>query len=233
MRYHSWKRLADMADGRCHWELRDQNERVRAEVWGGVWHTYSESGTGGENDIESDHEQARVAAWKALVRQGWAEVTTTPLTPFDRERARELCESITPAVNDLETLARCLLRQALAALEDAERERDALIRATWCLPPDEEISDEARRTAVAEIQRQVLVDAKARREAAPRRQVTPEAAAQTREASDICPECCRTKARNIGDVLAGFCPKWWAIRDPEAENDCKRVAAILTAKGGA
>lgn len=38
-----------------------------------------------------------------------------------------------------------------------------------------------------------------------------------------CPECGRAKAKDIGGVLAGHCPKWYAIRDPEAEKDCFRV----------
>jgi len=42
---------------------------------------------------------------------------------------------------------------------------------------------------------------------------------------DICPECGRKKAHSAEDVSRGLCPKWWAIRDPEAEEDCKRFAA--------
>lgn len=41
----------------------------------------------------------------------------------------------------------------------------------------------------------------------------------------ICLECGRMKATNAEDVLAGMCPKWWAIRDPEAAADCTRHAA--------
>lgn len=36
----------------------------------------------------------------------------------------------------------------------------------------------------------------------------------------ICPDCGREKASNVDDVKAGYCPKWWAIRDPDAEKDC-------------
>lgn len=41
-----------------------------------------------------------------------------------------------------------------------------------------------------------------------------------------CPECGRVKARSIEDVSAGLCPKWWAIRDPEAEADCRRLVKL-------
>jgi len=40
-----------------------------------------------------------------------------------------------------------------------------------------------------------------------------------------CPDCGREKAQNVGQVLLGFCPKWYAIRDPDAEADCRRHAA--------
>lgn len=43
--------------------------------------------------------------------------------------------------------------------------------------------------------------------------------------NNICPECKRNKAHNVGDVLKGLCPKWYAIRDPDAEEDCKQVAS--------
>ena len=42
---------------------------------------------------------------------------------------------------------------------------------------------------------------------------------------NVCPECGRKKAHSVGDVLKGLCPKWWAIRDAEAEEDCKRFAS--------
>lgn len=53
-----------------------------------------------------------------------------------------------------------------------------------------------------------------------------------------CPDCNRPKARDVHDAatMIGypsrgvFCPKWWAIRDPEADRDCERHAAT---KGGA
>lgn len=41
---------------------------------------------------------------------------------------------------------------------------------------------------------------------------------------DKCPECGRQKAHSVHDALGGYCPKWWAVRDQEAENDCKRMA---------
>lgn len=41
---------------------------------------------------------------------------------------------------------------------------------------------------------------------------------------EMCPDCQRPKAKNIGDVLIGRCPKWYAIRDPEAVADCRQHA---------
>ena len=38
--------------------------------------------------------------------------------------------------------------------------------------------------------------------------------------NDKCPDCKRQKAHSVHDVLVGWCPKWWAIRDQEAINDC-------------
>ncbi len=38
-----------------------------------------------------------------------------------------------------------------------------------------------------------------------------------------CPECGRQKAYNVQDILNGHCPKWCAIKDPGAEEDCKRI----------
>lgn len=38
----------------------------------------------------------------------------------------------------------------------------------------------------------------------------------------FCPECKRPKAASAEDVLTGSCPKWWAIRDAAAEQDCLR-----------
>lgn len=35
-----------------------------------------------------------------------------------------------------------------------------------------------------------------------------------------CPECGREKAHSVEDVMVGKCPKWWAIRDQAAEDDC-------------
>ena len=43
--------------------------------------------------------------------------------------------------------------------------------------------------------------------------------------NDVCPDCGRQKAHNVEDVSKGYCPKWWAIRDAEAEEDCKRFAS--------
>lgn len=51
----------------------------------------------------------------------------------------------------------------------------------------------------------------------------PESAKPNAE-NDVCPECGRKKAKNIHDVSNGYCPKWWAIRDPDAEADCKNFS---------
>ena len=40
---------------------------------------------------------------------------------------------------------------------------------------------------------------------------------------DVCPDCDRVKAASVYDVLKGYCPKWWAIRDADAERDCRRT----------
>lgn len=37
-----------------------------------------------------------------------------------------------------------------------------------------------------------------------------------------CPDCKRKKARSADDCAAGLCPKWYAVRDPEAAADCER-----------
>jgi len=39
---------------------------------------------------------------------------------------------------------------------------------------------------------------------------------------ELCPECGRPKARHIDDAIAGCCPKWWAVHDPEAKRDCEK-----------
>jgi hypothetical protein len=39
-----------------------------------------------------------------------------------------------------------------------------------------------------------------------------------------CPDCGRPKAKNVIDIIKGFCPKWYAIRDPDAEYDCKKFS---------
>ena len=48
----------------------------------------------------------------------------------------------------------------------------------------------------------------------------------------ICPDCGRQKARNVAQTLHGYCPKWYAIRDPEAEEDCRRATAEKPAADG-
>lgn len=41
---------------------------------------------------------------------------------------------------------------------------------------------------------------------------------------DTCPDCLRRKAHNVDDARNGLCPKWWAIRDQAADDDCARAA---------
>jgi hypothetical protein len=41
---------------------------------------------------------------------------------------------------------------------------------------------------------------------------------------EVCPDCRRRKARTIGAVIKGDCPKWYATHDAEAEEDCRRYA---------
>ena len=43
-------------------------------------------------------------------------------------------------------------------------------------------------------------------------------------AIERCPECGRPKSRNANDGRLGFCDKWYAVRDPEAQQDCKEYA---------
>ena len=40
------------------------------------------------------------------------------------------------------------------------------------------------------------------------------------EEAEKCPDCKRFKAHGANDVVKGFCPKWWAVRDKEAAEDC-------------
>ncbi|MFG6083751.1 hypothetical protein ACEUZ9_005476 [Paracoccus litorisediminis] len=51
----------------------------------------------------------------------------------------------------------------------------------------------------------------------------PKAAPKT-EDGNSCPECGRLKARTVSDAAEGKCPKWWAIMDSAAEDDCSHVA---------
>lgn len=43
--------------------------------------------------------------------------------------------------------------------------------------------------------------------------------------AERCPDCGRPKAHSAGDAARGDCPKWWAVRDGMAEQDCKNHAA--------
>lgn len=57
------------------WVLVDGRDRCRANVWAnGVWHTWDERGTGGENDSCEGRHKVRDAmdqVMAAVVRQGW------------------------------------------------------------------------------------------------------------------------------------------------------------------
>jgi hypothetical protein len=50
------------------------------------------------------------------------------------------------------------------------------------------------------------------------------ASSSAKPAIDDCHDCGRGKAHSANDCAAGLCPKWYAIRDPDADDDCKRVA---------
>lgn len=41
---------------------------------------------------------------------------------------------------------------------------------------------------------------------------------------DFCPDCFRMKAHSASHARLGYCPKWYAIRDPEAAEDCREIA---------
>lgn len=66
------ERIGD-ALGRAGFVLRDGRGRNRANVWvNGTWHTWDESGAGGENGACPDNMQdAMDQVMAAVVRQGW------------------------------------------------------------------------------------------------------------------------------------------------------------------
>ena len=49
--------------------------------------------------------------------------------------------------------------------------------------------------------------------------------AEYRKEEDTCPDCGRTKAKNAHECGMGYCPKWYAIRDKDAEKDCEISAS--------
>lgn len=61
--------------GREGWILRDGRGRNRANVWpNGVWHTWDEQGTGGENGVCEGRRAVQDAmdqVMAAVARQGW------------------------------------------------------------------------------------------------------------------------------------------------------------------
>lgn len=50
--------------------------------------------------------------------------------------------------------------------------------------------------------------------------VEPVATLDAKPEEETCLECGRRKAHSWDDVKAGLCPKWFAIRDQAAEDDC-------------
>jgi hypothetical protein len=48
------------------------------------------------------------------------------------------------------------------------------------------------------------------------------AAPPAQPVTDACPDCGRNKAKNADDAAKGLCPKWWAVRDAMADEDCER-----------
>ncbi|MGC4393751.1 hypothetical protein [Agrobacterium sp. M50-1] len=42
-----------------------------------------------------------------------------------------------------------------------------------------------------------------------------------RASKPACPDCGRKMAKSADDAAAGMCPKWWAVRDADAERDCE------------
>lgn len=36
----------------------------------------------------------------------------------------------------------------------------------------------------------------------------------------LCPDCGRLKANSADEIIRGACPKWYAVRDPDARKDC-------------
>lgn len=43
--------------------------------------------------------------------------------------------------------------------------------------------------------------------------------------SQLCPDCSRPKARTSDAAAIGHCPKWWAVNDKMADEDCRKHAA--------
>lgn len=46
----------------------------------------------------------------------------------------------------------------------------------------------------------------------------------------ICPDCGRKKSKGGMDSLKGYCPKWWAICDNAAYEDCLHYQQIMLLK---
>lgn len=73
-----WKWAECLVYSPTQWQLRDGRGRNRATIWTPrygnewVWHTWDESGTGGENSAATSLIQAKDECVAAIVRQGWA-----------------------------------------------------------------------------------------------------------------------------------------------------------------
>jgi hypothetical protein len=62
--------------GYKRWELWAPNGKHAADIWENgrdhyTWHTYDESGVGGENSAEATLHIAKMACESALLRAGW------------------------------------------------------------------------------------------------------------------------------------------------------------------
>lgn len=49
---------------------------------------------------------------------------------------------------------------------------------------------------------------------------------------ETCPSCGRLKAQNADDMARGDCPKWYAVNDQMAEDDCKSTTQHNRFMGG-
>ena len=72
-----WKKLVGLSES---WRLLDGRGRNRCTVWpNGTWHTWDETGVGGENASEVNEDVAKAQALASVVRQGWAVIRSPRL----------------------------------------------------------------------------------------------------------------------------------------------------------